>query len=228
MASDYIAVEIESFPTADDAEGQTGPTGKVTVLVDPDTFSKNLANCFDRTRAMGESGALAKYAGSGPEKYEMEVLFDATGIVADGVTAEQMQAAMKAFTATVYTLNGKLHQPNFLKVTFGGNSVVARASRLKFETSLCDEKGRPVRAKAVLSMIEAEDSATAKLRANLNSPDITHRILVKAGDTLPAISQAVYGSTEHYLDLARANGLCDFRRLKAGTEIHCPPLSKTS
>jgi nucleoid-associated protein YgaU len=51
---------------------------------------------------------------------------------------------------------------------------------------------------------------------------------VKEGDTLPMLAYEVYGDSAYYLELARVNGLDDFRNLKAGDRIFFPPVESAS
>jgi nucleoid-associated protein YgaU len=50
---------------------------------------------------------------------------------------------------------------------------------------------------------------------------------IKFGDTLPLMCYRIYGDPKYYLQVAEANGLDNFRRLKPGTDIFFPPLEKT-
>ena len=50
---------------------------------------------------------------------------------------------------------------------------------------------------------------------------VRHR---QSGDTLPLLTKQIYGSPAAYLDVARFNGLDDFRTLTPGKEILFPPL----
>ena len=49
---------------------------------------------------------------------------------------------------------------------------------------------------------------------------------MKSGDTLPLLCKEIYGSPEHYLRVAQANNLNNFRNLTPGQEIIFPPLEK--
>lgn len=48
------------------------------------------------------------------------------------------------------------------------------------------------------------------------------RYTVRAGDTLYAIAQAIYGSTARWRDIAKANGIRDLRDLVPGTVLTIP------
>ncbi len=60
--------------------------------------------------------------------------------------------------------------------------------------------------------------------ANRQSPDVTHIITIKHGDSLPALCYRVYNNTTYYLDVAQFNELTDFRNLKIGSRLIFPPL----
>jgi len=59
-----------------------------------------------------------------------------------------------------------------------------------------------------------------------HSPDLTHRRILQAGDSLPRLCQEIYGDPRLYLKVAEANGFDDFRRLAPGTAVFFPPLEK--
>jgi nucleoid-associated protein YgaU len=54
---------------------------------------------------------------------------------------------------------------------------------------------------------------------------MTHERIVVAGDTLPAMAQAIYGNSMYYLQVAAYNHLENFRNLVPGTKISFPPLA---
>ncbi len=55
---------------------------------------------------------------------------------------------------------------------------------------------------------------------------MTHYYTVKEGETLPIISNNIYGTTQLYIALAKFNKLNSPRSLKAGQKIILPPLIK--
>jgi nucleoid-associated protein YgaU len=52
--------------------------------------------------------------------------------------------------------------------------------------------------------------------------------MVKAGDTLPLMTEEIYGDDKYYLEVARINNITSFRQLQPGTEIFFPPIEKVS
>ena len=57
------------------------------------------------------------------------------------------------------------------------------------------------------------------------SPNRTHVVRVRAGDTLPLLCQRIYGNPGYYLQVARFNHLVDFPQLKPGQILTFPPLN---
>jgi len=75
------------------------------------------------------------------------------------------------------------------------------------------------------------ESISPKLEAaekKNESPDVTHKRTVQAGDTLPLMTERIYGDSKYYLEVAKINNLVNFRQLKPGQELFFPPLEKVS
>ena len=60
--------------------------------------------------------------------------------------------------------------------------------------------------------------------AQRSSPDMTHTVRVRAGDTLPLLCQQIYRDASKYVDIARLNGLDGFRHLAPDTVLQFPPM----
>ena len=56
------------------------------------------------------------------------------------------------------------------------------------------------------------------------SPDLTHMITVKAGDTLPMLCASIYGNRQMHHEVAKINNLISFRHIEPGTELIFPPI----
>jgi nucleoid-associated protein YgaU len=65
----------------------------------------------------------------------------------------------------------------------------------------------------------------AEAKNQTSSPDLSHLVEIKAGDTLPLLCHRIYGDPAYYLQVARFNGLKDVNRLTAGARLHFPPLA---
>ena len=100
-----------------------------------------------------------------------------------------------------------------------------RLSSVDIKYTSFDRKGSPTGAELDIVLIEDISDALRVLEDNFQSPDVTHFRVVKAGDTLPLLSNSVYGDPSYYLTVAQFNGLDDFRNLQAGQKLYFPPLT---
>ena len=76
------------------------------------------------------------------------------------------------------------------------------------------------------TFVATTDKKTESKEKNNSSPDLSHVKLAKRGDTLPLMCQDIYGDVNMYLEVARVNGITNFRDLEPGTEILFPPIKK--
>lgn len=53
---------------------------------------------------------------------------------------------------------------------------------------------------------------------------MTHIRKVTAGDSLPLMTHRIYGDPNYYLQVAKVNGLVNFRRLASNLDLRFPPL----
>jgi hypothetical protein len=156
---------------------------------------------------------------------DLTVAFFLDGTGANGTSIKVMDQ-IKQFTVTT-GYDGDNHEPRFLKVAWGQLQVFR--CKLKSASTvykLFSADGVPLRAVITAVFTEAVDAKTSEAKAQNKSADLTHVRLVKAGDTLPGLCQAVYGEPRMYLEIARANGLDNFRALPAGTQLRFPPIAK--
>jgi hypothetical protein len=123
--------------------------------------------------------------------------------------------------------NGDVHRTNFLKVAWGSMPVrrcVLKSASIAYK--LWKPSGVPLRAVITASFVDNSDDKTRVAKEKKSSPDLTHVRTVLAGQTLPALCTSIYGVPDHYVEVARRNGLDQFRNLVPGTRLVFPPLEK--
>jgi LysM repeat protein len=128
------------------------------------------------------------------------------------------------FKKVCFSYNGDIHEPNYLILQWGSLIFKCKLSSLKIEYTLFQKNGLPIRAKASCSFTKALDAATIAKTANNKSPDLTHLIEVKQGDSLPIICNRVYGDPSYYMEVAKYNKITNFRNLVPGTKLYLPPI----
>ena len=178
---------------------------------------------YDSAQGAGTTGSRMDFKKLKPGDLSLSFFLDGTG--ADGRSAS-VPARVELFER-VTGYNGMIHRPNYLTVAWGTLGVrrcVLKSASIAYK--LFSAEGVPLRAVISAVFTDYADDRTRVALAQDKSADLTHVRLVTAGDTLPGLCRAVYGDPRLYLEVARVNGLDDFRRLEPGTRLRVPPLAK--
>ena len=164
---------------------------KCTVKINPASYTHNYQVKYDNTTGQGQSGTTLKFKGIPPETISFEIYFDATGAIENNKVPVKTQ--LDQFKKVAFTYNGDIHEPNYLIINWG--SLVFKCKLTSFDVSytLFKEDGTPLRAKASVKFEEAIDANLIAKKASSKSPDLTHMVIVKEGDTLPLICQSICG-----------------------------------
>lgn len=199
------------------------------VPVNPETYSQNYKVEYDLRRGHGNQGTDAKFKSTVPEELQLEFLLDGTGTVQGyyNPDSETVQQQFTRFKDTVYSMNGNIHRPRFLKVFWGDFVFPCILTNMDVKYTLFDPEGRPLRAKLNCTFVNYVAQEERVARENKRSPDLTHLREVEEGNRLDLMANEVYNDSQYILQLAKANGLTSFRNLKPGTEIVFPPFDKT-
>ena len=191
-----------------------------TVPINPSNFTRNFEIIYNNQRAMGTPVMQPKYSSSGEKKIDFEIVIDGTGVV----TSESVDSQMKRLTSVVYKMVGKNHEPNTVMLVWGDFKFCGKLTCMSVECTMFKPDGSLLRVKVKLEFIQYIGPKEAANDANLNSPDLTHSVEVKAGDSLPLLCYRIYKDSAYYLEVARINGLSNFRKLQPGTRLQFPPL----
>jgi hypothetical protein len=208
-----------------DAQHQVGDP--FIAMMNPEAYSIDTKMVFNDTQAQGTSGNTPKFELKPPEEMSFEFLFDNTGII-DGSPGENITQKIQDFSVFLMGYDGATHEPKFFKLAWGTLLFKGRCTGLNIQYKLFNPDGAPIRAICKVTFKEVKEENLRVAEENAQSPDLTHYRVVKKGDTLPLMCYLIYGDSRHYLEVARANRLPNFRKLTVGEEIFFPPFSKTS
>jgi hypothetical protein len=209
---------------AAESEGKGKATASFEALINPESYALEYKVKTAEGQGQGTSGTEQKFAYMMAEELSFEFLFDSTGIIdgapnPDGVF-DQVDAFRKLLTA--YQPNS--HEPLHLKLIWGNLIFKGTAVELGITYKLFNPDGQPIRAVARAKFKGSITEQKRERKEDRRSPDLTHIRTVRAGDRLPLMCFDVYGDPRHYLDVARVNGLADFRALAPGRQLIFPPL----
>lgn len=197
-------------------------TGNCSVLINPASYTHQHSVQYNNATAQGAPGTTLKFKAVPPETVSFDIYFDGTGTVNNNKT--DVDSQIKEFKKICFDYNGKIHEPNFLIISWGSLVFKCKLTSLSLNYSLFKKDGTPLRAKATVKFEEAVSANNIAKEANEQSPDLTHMIQIKAGDTLPLLCYKTYGDASYYIDVAKYNNLVNFRSLKPGMKIYLPPI----
>jgi len=201
-----------------------------SVYLNPNKYSHDYKICYNNVSAQGSPGGSPDFNKISEETMSFELVFDGTGVVPTAIPGvlpfeeDGISEQIENFKKLVFKYNGKTHSPNYLKLSWGTMLFKCRMSTLKTSYTLFKPDGTPLRARVNISFISYTDEIELAKQANKTSPDLSHILLVRGGDTLPLMCNRVYGSSDLYIQVARVNKLTNFRSLVVGSKLLFPPL----
>lgn len=226
----------------DDGVPTVRTSDKLEVAINPQKYQRDFKISYGQTAAeegepMGATSRYTKFSSYQQETVNFVLVFDATGVVSlvpptigiDGSNALSIEMPsvdeqIDELKSVVYDYVGNEHQPNVVHLQWANFTFYGRLASMSVDYTLFRQTGEAIRAKATLSFVSYMSPVEAAELANMTSPDLTHLVEVKAGDSLPLLCQQIYGSSAYYLDVAKANGLTNFRKIRPGTRLNFPPL----
>lgn len=225
-----------------DTSGNLNPQAakKFEVMMNPSGFSHAHSISYSESasdssskcntkkkKPLGQPAVEPKFYTFGPEKVSFDLVIDGTGVVnlpIPGIGSPPVKDQIKQLKEIAYAYEGKEHEPNIVQLLWGPFTFYGRLESMSLDYTLFKPSGEPLRAKVKLSFVNFMSKAEQALRANKSSPDLTHIVEVKAGETLPLLCHRIYKDSSYYVDVAKANNIVNFRDIQPGTKLHFPPL----
>jgi phage tail protein X len=214
-----------------DAQYNSQTGDPFTVWINPASYTHDFTISYADRQAPGSPGASPEYDRVGQEVIAFELVFDATGVVPPPIPgtplpSDGVAGLIDTFVKLVATVNGVIHRPNYLKLSWAQLQFQCVLSKLKITYTLFKPNGTPIRAKVATTFLSYASEKQLAAEANMSSPDLSHLVTVAAGDTLPDLCHRIYGSSTYYLRVAAFNGLVGFRQLPPGMQLVFPPMTR--
>jgi hypothetical protein len=204
--------------------------GELKVWINPEKYTHAYSICYNDRQAQGSNGGSPTFNKVPSDRVAFELVFDGTGVIPTAIpgvlpyTGDGVAKQVEEFKTLVFSYAGNIHSPRYLRLTWGTMLFNCRLKELSLSYTLFKPDGTPLRARADVSFVGYTDEEELAKKAKKSSPDLTHVVTVKAGDTLPLLCWQLYGSSDPYISVARFNRLTGFRELKVGTQLVFPPL----
>lgn len=238
MSGELIKLKIKAY--SDERFSEEISEGEFKSLLNPDKYTFNYKIEQNNNQASGTSSSAVRFNKIPPENLDLEFVFDRTGVVVDygspstdaddKVYKDEGNGIIddiEKFKRVVFDYNGDKHRPNYLVISWGTLLFKGTLTEMNITYKLFKSDGLPLRASVRAKFKGFVEDNLRVARENNSSPDLTHVRMVKEGDTLPLMTYRIYGDPKYYLEVAKANGIANFRKLKAGQMIVFPPIEKT-
>jgi hypothetical protein len=221
-------------------------TAVFEVQINPEQISRNFSIKYHEPPAHGTAGSEFQFEKVNPEELELKFILDGTGTVLQtdkpsidllGSMASQLPAEAKAayvplkimqLQAAVYDFNDESHRTPFVLVEYGKLFFMGLLMSMGVNYNLFSPSGIPLRAEVTLKLKAHTPFKDSAAKLSLLSPDLTRHHIVKGGDNILRICHDTYEDEKYYIEIARTNGITNFRNLRPGTNLILPPIDKSA
>lgn len=202
----------------------TGNGNSFTLKINPASlnFTKSIEYTTDKVK--GSSEEVTKYYKHGPTTLSFDFILDSTGIAY--TTTEDLHQTVEKFEDVVYKIKGETHKPNLLQISWGTIVFYCGLESLKYDYTLFSPEGNPLRVKISVSFSGYIERYEEVKKAQKSSPDLSHYIILKEGETIAFWCNKIYGDFSYCKDVAEFNGIPGFRNIKPGTKLMFPKISR--
>lgn len=190
--------------------------------INPSSLSFSKSVKYTERKAEGDSETVTKYSAHGPTTLSFDFILDSTGIAYEKI--KTIKNTIDEFEDIVYKYVGEGHEPHKLQISWGDTVFFCYLHTLKYDYTLFSPSGEPLRVKISASFSNATTREEEAKKANKSSPDLSHLITLKAGETIAFWCNKIYGDFSYCKDVAEFNGITNFRNAKPGTKLMFPKL----
>jgi hypothetical protein len=217
-------LKFTAYNAIDFSEKNT-EAGEYEVMFNPATISVKLQVDREESQGNGSTSSEMRFKMIKPQDYQFEFIIDGTGAVTE--EKKSVPDEIEKFLKVVYTYNGTTHAPNYVMVRYGAVLLKTVMKSVDVTYTLFKADGSPLRSKVTIVLTSCVDQQLSEMINSKSSPDLTHKRTVKQTEKLISMANTIYNKNIYYQDVAKANKLNNFRRVKTGTELLFPPLEKT-
>jgi hypothetical protein len=192
----------------------------IPLCFNPTEYQISKANSFADIPIPGLETPLIQYVRGDSEKLSLEALVDTSDCL-DDVRVRYVQRLRD-----LMSIDAQEHAPPLVAFVWDRPVLTGVLESLSVSYVLFTPDGIPLRAKLTMALREVRSAAAQAAATPQQSPTVEKRWVVRRGDTLASISQALYRSPAFWRELAAANGIADPRRLQPGQVLTAPRLTQ--
>jgi nucleoid-associated protein YgaU len=211
MGREFAEARLEIVEPAEDKD-------TIKLHFNPAEYKLTKENTFAEIPIPGLVSPPIQYVRGGARVLTMDLLVDTS----DELTDVRVRYVDKI--EAQLCKNEKLHAPAVLKFVWGSQEFTGVLVSLDVTYLLFHPDGRPLRAKLAVKMKEYRKPDDQCKEPRTQSPDVEKRYVVRTGETLSSISDAVFRDPALWREIARSNGISDPRHVPPGTVLTVPRL----
>ena len=197
-----------------------------TFPVDPEKVRLTKSIEYAEDKELGSQNGANTYVRYKPEQLYFECLFDTTNVMEDNDESIPVHDMVNALEERLYDYNKEMHRPAYVRVIYGNIVFMGQLQSLETQYTLFDLKGNPIRAELKVTLTGYRSKEIENKLFSKRSPDVSRLVTLKAGQTLAALCNEIYGDPLLVGQVARINNLNGYRNIPAGTKILMPMLRK--
>lgn len=208
-------------------------------LINPENYSLNYGTESNSKTGQGSSEDIISFNKRSPQTLNFKFIFDGSGVIKKGAGGILSGLAVPGladkppnvahdiadFKKVVYDYISDTHEPPYVQIQWGVLMYNCRLTRMTINFKLFKPDGTPLRAEADCTFQGVINEEKLTAIKNPLSPDLTHVKTVVEGETLPLLCFREYGDSKYYYQVAKLNGLTDFKQLKPGMKLIFPPIA---
>lgn len=200
--------------------------GDICLQINPSELKFEKGIKYRKDMQLGALGGTAVFDSYNEQTFAFETTLDATGVLPQDEDVANVQDLIDELEDHLYLYNSEGHRPPYVMIVWGEVIFRGQLSRMETQFTMFGADGLPLRAKVSLAFCGFMSDAEERKRAGKSSPDMSHIVVLQAGETIASVCQRIYGDSVLVDEVAKLNGLSSFRKVAAGTELLFPHLKK--
>ncbi|MEV6824479.1 LysM peptidoglycan-binding domain-containing protein [Amycolatopsis sp. NPDC051102] len=192
---------------------------RIPLRFNPTDYKLSKANTFAEITIPGLDTPPLQYVRGGSETLAVQALVDTSD------TLENVRTVYVDAVRNLLRPDSREHAPPVVRFVWDESVFTGVLEKLDVTYQLFRPDGVPLRAQLDLSLKEFRPAAVQVAESPRSSPTVEKSYVVRRGDTLPSIANAVYRRPDAWRELARANGITDPRDLRPGRVLTVPRLA---
>lgn len=198
----------------------------IVLQVNPSELKFEKGIKYRKDIQLGALGGSSVFDSYNEEQLSFDVTLDATGVLAPEEDVKSIPDFIALLEDQLYFYNSEGHRPPYVLLIWGMLVFRGQLSKMDMQYVMFGAGGMPLRVKVSFVFSGYTSDEEERKRAGKSSPDMSHLVVLQAGETIASVCRRIYGDSLLVDEIARINGLCGFRKVEPGTELLFPNLKR--